>query len=139
MRQQQKHKEEEDQFKVDEYRKAQELRAQVEAERKQLSLEQRLHIHEKLLSYLESLYQEKLKHDLLRTELAVEEKEAHDLERDRESEIKKLKIRQDLHDIYRIQMQVKKQKEGLNIFMFSNAMNYFSATFSCIFFYLKPY
>ncbi|KAG8178066.1 hypothetical protein JTE90_026019 [Oedothorax gibbosus] len=113
LKQQQKHREEADQFKVDEYRKAQELRAQVEAERKQLSLDQRLQIQEKLLSYLESLYHEKLKQEHLRTELAVEEKELFDMERERESEIKKIKVRQDLQHLYQFQMQVKKQKEDL--------------------------
>ncbi|CAL1281481.1 unnamed protein product [Larinioides sclopetarius] len=100
-------------LKVDEYRKAQELRAKQLEEKKQLSLEQKLQLQEELLSYLEKIYSEKLKKELLRTDLAVEEKDAKEKAKELEAESKRIKIREELQRLYDMQLYVKKQKQDL--------------------------
>ncbi|XP_055937547.1 meiosis-specific nuclear structural protein 1-like [Argiope bruennichi] len=100
-------------LKVDEYRKAQELRVKQLEEKKQLSLEQKLQLQEELLSYLEKIYSEKLKKEHLRTDLAVEEKDAKEKAKELEAESKRMKLRKELQRLYDMQLYVKKQKQEL--------------------------
>ncbi|GFU10570.1 meiosis-specific nuclear structural protein 1 [Nephila pilipes] len=100
-------------LKVDEYRKAQELRAKQLDEKRQLTSEQRIQLQEELLSDLEKIYSEKLKKDILRTELAVEEKDAKEKAREHEAENKKIRIRDELQKLHDVQLYVKKQKQDL--------------------------
>lgn len=107
-----KQKDKTSELKVDEYRKAQELRAKQQEEKKQLDVEHRLQLQEELLSYLENMYAEKAKQDLLRTELSIEEKEAQERERAAEDEQRQQMDKEQLQQIYDMQMYVKKQQEG---------------------------
>ncbi|GFS31289.1 uncharacterized protein TNIN_134881 [Trichonephila inaurata madagascariensis] len=100
-------------LKADEYRKAQEFRAKQLEEKRQLTTEQRIQLQEELLSDLEKIYSEKLKRDILRTELAVEEKDAKERAKEHETESKKIKVRDDLQKLYDMQLYVKKQKQEL--------------------------
>ncbi|GIY05942.1 meiosis-specific nuclear structural protein 1 [Caerostris extrusa] len=99
-------------LKTDEYRKAQELRAKQLEEKKQLSTEQRLHLQEELLSYLENIYSEKLKKQALVTELAIEEKDAKERAKEHEIETKRKKIQEELQNVYDMQLYVQKQKQA---------------------------
>ncbi|XP_035209752.1 meiosis-specific nuclear structural protein 1-like [Stegodyphus dumicola] len=98
-------------MKIDEYRKAQELRAKEIEEKKQLTTNQRLQLQEELLSHLEEMYAEKSRQELLRTELAIEEKEAYEREKAEDSERAKADLREQFAQLHKIQLYIKKQKE----------------------------
>ena len=99
-------------LKADEYRKAHELRAKHLEEEKKFNMEQRLQLQEELFFYLEKMYAEKAQQDLLWTELSIAEKEALEKEKLAASEKRQKILREELQQLYDMQMYVKKQKEG---------------------------
>lgn len=99
-------------LKADEYRKAHELRTKHLEDEKRFNMEQRLQLQEELLFYLEKMYAEKAQQDLLWTELSIVEKEALEKEKAAATEKRQTILKEELQQLYDMQMYVKKQKEG---------------------------
>lgn len=99
-------------LKADEYRKAHELRTKQLEEEKRFNMEQKLQLQEELLFYLEKMHAEKAQQDFLWTELSIAEKEALEKEKTAAAEKRQAVLKEELQQLYDMQMYVKKQKEG---------------------------